>query len=123
MKFKKTSSNLYILLLITIGIFSSVRAMQSSKQEMETIVAKSSAVDYDSSANDRQGALIDFSYRLPVTHFEPLLLFVFGAVLLSIVTGVNIFRSRKIGFHLNSASQASLESHQKFRARGSKDYE
>jgi hypothetical protein len=121
MKFRKTSSNLYILLLITIGIFSSVRAMQSSKQEIETVMAKSSAVDYDSSAKDRQGALLDISYRLPMTHFEPLLLFVFGTVLLSIVTGVNIFRSRKIGFHLHSTSQASLESQQKFRARGSKD--
>ena len=120
MKPRKTSSYLYILFLISIGTFSSVRAMESAQQEVETAMVKSSTIDYDTTSKESQDSLIDFSYRLPLTHFEPLLLLVLGTVLLSIVTGVNIFRSRKVGLHLNSATQASLGSHRKFRARESR---
>lgn len=117
MKFKKTASHLFILLLITVGIISFARAVQSQQPELQTALAKSSAIDYDSGTKERLGSLIDFSYRLPMAHFEPLLLFVLGTVLLSIVTGINIFRARKVSFQAHSASPTSLGSRAKFRAR------
>ncbi len=114
MKIKKKASHFFILFLIIVGIISSVRAMQSQKQDLQTAMAKSSAIDFDSRSKGVQESLINFSYRLPVAHFEPLLLLVLGTFLLSIVTGINIFRARKVGFQVNSAR---LGSPRKFRAR------
>jgi hypothetical protein len=120
MKSRKTVNHFYILLLIIVGIISSVRAVQSQKQDLQIAPVKSSAIDYNTRAKESPDYLIELSHPLSITHFEPLLLFALGTVLLSIVTGVNIFRARKVSFQVNSASQASPRNHQKLRPQGSR---
>jgi hypothetical protein len=111
MKYRKTSNPTFILLLIIAGIFFpafSVIAGQASQPDAEVVMAKGNVVDYENRSKEGQKFLSELSYLLPTTHFEPLVLFLLGTTILSIVTGINLLRSRKMGFPLNSAPQADL---------------
>jgi hypothetical protein len=119
MIYKKTISSIYLFLLIFAGMVFSSHAEQTQKQDVEIAMAKNSAVDYDKQSKETQNFLTDFSYGLPATHFEPFLLFMLGTILLSIVTGINLFRSRKLGFPLHSVSPADLTSQPKVGAQKS----
>jgi putative Mn2+ efflux pump MntP len=117
MKFLKTTSPFYsflLLIFITVGILFSARAKQPLPQDLQIAMAKTKTIDNPAQESRDYGK--EFSFALPLTHFEPLLLFMLGTVLLSIVTGVNLLRSGKINWHLHSHHQTGLRSQQKFRA-------
>jgi hypothetical protein len=117
MKFLKTDSPFYsflLLVFITIGIIISVRAKPPLQQDLQIAMANNTALDNHPQEGREYSK--ELSYALPLAHFEPLLLLMLGTVLLSIVTGVNLLRSRKINWHLHSNSQTTLQSRQKFGA-------
>jgi hypothetical protein len=123
MKYQKTNSPFYLFLLLiflTIGTIFSVRTKPTAPQEVQLALAKSNTLQYDDGVQEDRDYGKELSYLVPLIHFEPLLLFMLGTLLLSIVTGVNLVRARKIGLHLHSHSQANLQSHQKFRARNAR---
>jgi hypothetical protein len=120
MKHKKTRSSTFIFLLLVAGIiFSifSVKAGQGQHSDAEIAMAKTSVVDPTSSSKEGQKFFSEVSYPLPTTHFEPMLLFMLGTILLSIVTGINLLRARKIEFPLHSVGQADLPGPAQFGGR------
>jgi hypothetical protein len=120
MKHTKTSSSTFIFLLLVAGIIFSIFSVQAGQEqapEADIALAKSSVVDHNSSSKEGQKFFSEVSYPLPTTHFEPLLLFMLGTILLSIVTGINLLRARKIEFPLHSVGQAKLSGQTKFGGR------
>jgi hypothetical protein len=120
MKHTKTSSSTFIFLLLVAGIiFSifSVQAGQGQAPEAKIALAKSSVVDPNSGSEEGQKFFPEVSYPLSTTHFEPLLLFMLGTILLSIVTGINLLRARKIEFPFHSVGQGKLSGQTKFGGR------
>lgn len=118
MKHKKTSSSTIIFLLLVAGIIFSIFSVQAGQQtDAKLAMAKSSVVDHNSSSKEGQKYFSEVYYPLPTTHFEPLLLFMLGTILLSIVTGINLLRARKIEFPLHSGGQADLPGQAKFGGR------
>ncbi|MBI3652039.1 MAG: hypothetical protein HY231_13545 [Acidobacteria bacterium] len=116
MKFISTKRPYLLLLLfilISVGIIFSLRAKSSAHHTVQIAMAKNHQLTYEPRATETQ----DLPLPLPVTHFEPLLLFVLGTLLLSIVTGINLIRSRKSGLRLHTGTSASLESRRKFATR------
>jgi hypothetical protein len=118
----KTGNPTFILLLLIAGILISVSpadAEQASAQNAELVIAKSSVADHSNHSKEGQKTLSEFFYPLPTTQFEPLLLLLLGTVLLSIVTGINLLRSRKLGFPLHSPPQREVPGQAAFGARKS----
>ncbi|MEW6127521.1 MAG: hypothetical protein AB1757_10840 [Acidobacteriota bacterium] len=57
---------------------------------------------------NRVDALIGFLYS-PGTHFEPLLLFLLGVGLLSIVTGIKMMRSKRLHLPVDTSGQITAD--------------
>ena len=108
MKHIKTPSPIYLLLPLIAGIIFCAHILQVQKQDTEIAMAKTSAVDYDTNSKEGQNLLTEFSYGLPAKHFEPFLLFMLGTTILSVVTGINLLRARKVAFPAHSVTPADL---------------
>ncbi len=118
MKFKKPTiifSLLILFILTSVGIFISVRAMQS--QQQDTLMARTETGQppiYKNHSTARRNYPSELIY-LSTTHFEPLLLFMLGAGLLLIVTGIKMIHSRKHRLELDSASPTAARTNQPLR--------
>jgi hypothetical protein len=108
MKHIKTLSPIYLLLPLIAGIIFCAHILEVQKQGTEIAMAKSSAIDYDNNLKEGQNFPTEFAYGLQAKHFEPFLLFMLGTIILSIVTGINLLRSRKIAFPAHSVNPADL---------------
>jgi hypothetical protein len=122
MKHIKTPSPIYLLLPLIAGIIFCACILQVQKQGTEIAMAKSNAIDYDNNSKEGQNFRTEFSYGLPAKHFEPFLLFMLGTIILSIVTGINLLRSRKVAFPLHSVNPADLINQTKVGAQKSPNH-
>ena len=119
MKYRNIRNSISLLLFFVSGMIFPVvftYAEQAHMQNAEIAMAKSSAVDYDNRSKEGQSLLSEFSFGLPMTRFEPFLLFILGTILLSIVTGINLLRARKVEFPMHSVHQGDLTKSLKFGA-------
>jgi hypothetical protein len=119
MKYVKAPRSICLLLFLIAGIAFFAHIVQTQKQDAEIAMAKSNAIHYDSPSKEGPNFLTEFSNGLPAGHVEPLLLFMLGTILLSVVTGINMLRSRKVEFPLPSVKQANLPGQPEFGAQKS----
>jgi len=122
MKHIKTPRPIYLLLPLIAGIILCAHILQVQKQGTEIAMAKSSAIDYDNNSKEGQNFLTQFSYGLPAKHLEPFLLFMLGTSILSVVTGINLLRSRKVAFPVHSVKPADLVNQPKVGAQKSPNH-
>lgn len=106
---------LFLFTLISLGIILSVRVAQS--REQEALVAWTETrqpLNYKNPSTESRTYPSDIIY-LSTTQFEPLLLFMLGAGLLLIVTGIKMIHSRKLRLPLDPASPQATTSKQQLR--------
>src|ERR1051325_11182239 len=85
MKYQKTNSPCYLFLLLTfltVGIIFSARAKPAAPQAVQLAMAKSDTLEVDSGVREDGNYGKEVSYLMPLIHFEPLLLFMLGTLLL-----------------------------------------
>lgn len=106
----------FLLTLITVGLISAARAEALPEHGAQTATAKANTFEADSRAKESRDYASELSARSPLGHFEPLLLLLLGTLLLSVVTGVNFVRSRRL--QLRSVGPTAADAAEEFRARG-----
>ncbi len=110
MKFKNQTiifSSLLFLILTSGGVIISVRALESQQHNTWIAWTKNSQPLPDKNPSTQNPTYPSEVLYLSTAHVEPLLLFMLGAGLLLIVTGIKMIHSRRLRLPLDSASSSA----------------